>query len=50
MLWADPQPVQPWEWRKIKKLGVNRYDPRNSASPMNRGASDVPFQPVRLFI
>jgi micrococcal nuclease len=20
-LWADPQPVPPWEWRKLKRLG-----------------------------
>jgi len=46
-LWADLQPVPPWEWRKIKKLGVNRYDSRNPASPMNRGAYDVPLHPVR---
>jgi hypothetical protein len=25
-LWADPKPVPPWEWWKIKKLGVNRTD------------------------
>jgi hypothetical protein len=26
---------------------MNRADPRSPTSPMNRGASDVPFQPVR---
>jgi Staphylococcal nuclease homologue len=25
-LWADPQPVPPWEGREIKKLGVIRTD------------------------
>jgi micrococcal nuclease len=32
-LWANPQPVPPWEWQKIKKFGVNRYDPRNPVPP-----------------
>jgi hypothetical protein len=32
-LWADPLPVPPWEWRKINKFGVNRYDPRNPVPP-----------------
>ena len=36
-LWADLQPVPPWEWRKTKKLDVNRSDLRNPASQMNRG-------------
>ena len=26
---------------------MNQADPRNQTSPMNRGAADVPFQPVR---
>jgi len=46
-LWADPKPVPPWAWRKIKTLGVTRYDPKSAASPINRGAVDVPVQPVR---
>ncbi|OAI43883.1 hypothetical protein AYO43_09755 [Nitrospira sp. SCGC AG-212-E16] len=46
-LWADRQPVPPWEWRKIKKLGMNQANPRNPAGPMNRGMYGVPFEPVR---
>lgn len=23
-MWADPQQVPPWEWRKSKKFGVSR--------------------------
>jgi endonuclease YncB( thermonuclease family) len=47
-LWADPQPVPPWEWRKLKKLSANQYHPHNPASPMNRSAFDVPCQPVPM--
>ena len=24
-LWADPHPVSPWEWRRLKQGGADRY-------------------------
>ncbi len=39
--------MPPWEWRKIRKLGVNRYDPRSPASTMNWDVIDLPFKPLR---
>ena len=41
---AVPRAVRAWEWGTIKMARGSRTD-EEPLTPMNRGASDVPFQP-----
>ncbi len=47
-LWADPQPVPPWEWRKMSKAtgrspyGSRNYGENNQCPPSDSGREKTP--------